>query len=215
MAKKLYVEDPYMKTFEATVVKIIDGTRVVLDQTCFYPEGGGQVGDRGMVGGIQVVDTQYEIGEIVHVLEKGATFKEGDKVPCEIDWERRYRVMKLHSASHIMEYFLFKVFGTMERLGSNVNERRDSSTYAYSDRLDPDRLNETNQLVNDLISKNLEITTWSSKEDPDYRFWKCGEIEEPCGGTHPKNTSEIGKVKLKRENPGSGKERVATRLVEE
>ncbi len=156
MTKKLYVEDPYMKTFVATVVKIIDSRRVVLDQTCFYPEGGGQAGDRGRMEGIQVVDTKYENGETIHVLERDATFKEGDKVSCEIDWERRYKIMKLHSASHIMEYFLFKVFGKTERSGSNVNERRDSSTYVYPERLDPDKLNETNRLINEFISKNLE-----------------------------------------------------------
>ena len=213
MTKKMYWIDPYKKEFEALVEKI-DGNKVVLDETYFYPEGGGQAGDRGWIEGATVVDTLYENGEIVHLLETSPTFNERDKVSCRLDWDRRYKIMKLHSASHIMEYYLFKVFGETERLGSNVNERRDSSTYAYNERLDPEKLGETERLVNEFISKNQEILTRSSEKDPEYRFWKCGEIEEPCGGTHPRNTNEIGLVKLKRENPGGGKERVITRLAE-
>jgi Ser-tRNA(Ala) deacylase AlaX len=214
LTKKLYYIDPYMKEFTATVVKIIDKNKIILDQTCFYPRGGGQVGDTGYINDIRVVDTFYENGEIVHLLEKEPNFKEGDKVIGRIDWERRYRIMRLHSASHIMEYFLFKVCGEVERVGSNVDDRRDCSTYAY-DRLDPEKVKEVERLVNEFISKNLPIETWSDPNNPDFRWWKCGKIITPCGGTHPKNTAEIDSVILKRRRKGRRKEQILTYLAED
>lgn len=211
MTEKLFRKDPYMREFAATVVKIED-KKVVLDRTCFYPRGGGQVGDTGYIGNTRVIDTEYENGEIVHMLESSPSFRENETVNCKIDWDRRYRIMRVHSASHIMEYLLFKVFGKLKLLGSHVTEKRDSSTYEHSGRLDPQKLSEVERLANEFISRNLEINTWPNKEDPDYWYWKCGEIEMPCGGTHPKNTSEIGKITIKRESGGSGKEKVITSL---
>jgi len=132
--EKLYHGDPYLREFEAEVLGI-DGNEVELDRTAFYPEGGGQVGDTGSIGGIRVVDTRIRNDRIVHVLEAPPRFDVGETVGCRIDWERRYRIMRLHSASHVMEYFLFRRLGELRRLGSRVDDRKDSSNYAYEGRL--------------------------------------------------------------------------------
>ncbi|RLG51251.1 MAG: alanyl-tRNA editing protein [Thermoproteota archaeon] len=213
LTRKLYYEDMYMREFEATVVKV-DGSRVILDQTCFYPEGGGQVGDTGWIGEYRVVDTQLEGDEVVHYLEKPAPLKPGDRVKCRIDWDRRYRIMRLHSAAHIMEYFLHKVFGPLERVGSRVDERKDRSDYAYEGRLDPVKLKEVEELCNKFIAEGHEIRVETPPDRPGFRVWRCAGIEMPCGGMHVKNTREIGRIRLKRRNPGRGVERVETYLVD-
>ncbi|MBI5553603.1 MAG: alanyl-tRNA editing protein [Candidatus Diapherotrites archaeon] len=223
--QKQYYSDMYRKETSAKVIGI-EGNNVVLDQTCFYPEGGGQAGDSGEINGQKVINTLKEGsqivsiegqnipagGKIVHVLETTPRFSVGDHVQARIDWNRRHKIMKLHSASHIMEHFLFKTFGKMNRTGSSVDEKKDRSDYASPARLDPGKLSETERLCNEFIAANSEILTFSSPQNPDIRVWKCAEIEMLCGGTHPKRTGEIGAIRLKRETKGSGKERIETYL---
>ena len=211
MTRKLFWEDPYMSRFQAQVTGV-ENNKLVLDQTCFYPEGGGQVGDRGRIEGIRVNDTQKEGQTIKHVLERETDSEIGEQVSCELDWERRYKIMKLHSASHVMEHFLFKVFGPLKLIGTHVNEKHDKSTYLVEGMLDSDKLSEVSDLVNEFLARNLKIKVFSSQDDPNYRFWECGEIMIPCGGTHPKNTSEIGLVRIRRKSGGRGKETVITTL---
>ncbi|MBU0999202.1 alanyl-tRNA editing protein [Patescibacteria group bacterium] len=213
MIKRMYSENPYKQSFE-TVVEKIEGNNVWLDQTCFYPESGGQAGDTGALNGQRVVDTQFDPEKnIVHTLESTPAFKVGDKAEGRIDWERRYRIMRIHAASHIMEHFLFEVFGPLKLTGSYLHERHDKSTYESEERLDSEKLAEVERKANDLITQNLPIETWPDEDRPYFRYWKCGEIQMPCGGTHLKNTSEIGLIKLKRETGGRGREKVVTSLA--
>jgi len=121
--------------------------------------------------------------------------------------------MKLHAASHIVEHFLFEVFGKKERLGSKVDFKKDRSVYGSSEIFYPEQLQKAEQLCNDFFSANHKITTHPSKENENVREWACDKIKMLCGGTHPKNTSEIGKIRLKRVNKGSGKECVETFLI--
>ena len=227
MTRKLFHEDQYQREFDAEVVSI-DGNRVVLSQTCFFPEGGGQVGDTGSINGIRVINTLKEGaeiiqidgqeipagGETVHILESEPNFQVGDTVHGEIDWERRFRIMRLHAASHIMEHFLIQVFGELDRLGSNVDDRKDRSDYGSEERLDPERLQEVQELCNQFISGNHVIETHPHEQNENIRVWICENIQMNCGGTHVRNTSEIGRIRLKRKNKGSGIERVETYLEE-
>ena len=224
--RRLYYENPHMKEFEARVLEIKD-KEVVLDKTCFYPEGGGQAGDTGVISGIRVTNTiktdselikigDQEIpvgGKIIHVLESKPGFSAGETVKASIDWDRRYRIMKLHSASHIMEHYLFQVFGSMDRIGSSVDDKKDRSEYVSQERLDAEKLAKVQQLCNEFISKNLDIKTGPSEENENVRVWQCADIKFFCGGTSVQNTKEIGKIRLKRENKGAGKERVETYLA--
>jgi len=195
------------------VVEKIERNNVWLDQTCFYPESGGQAGDTGTLNGQRVVDTQFDPEKnIIHILESTLIFKTGDKIEGRIDWERRYRIMRVHAASHIMEHFLFRVFGPLKLIGSHLNEKHDSSTYESEEHLDPEKLAEVERKANEFIEKGLPIETWPDEKKLYFRYWKCSEIQIPCGGTHPKNTSEIGPIKLKRETGGRGREKVRTSL---
>lgn len=231
MGKKHYVKDPYCKNVQAKVIAI-NGNEVVLDTTIFYPTGGGQACDVGTIAGQEVAEVKakyekiipvnFNNGEIpvgidaaiIHILKEAPTFSVGDTVEIELDWDKRYRTMKLHSASHTMEYFLLKKFGSKikKRFGSNVNDQRDRSDYMVSD-FDADDVKVLEKMVNDFHAKNLEVKHELSKEVPMLRVWESGPIKEVCGGTHIQNTAEIGDVVLSRKSLGAGKIRIETKLV--
>ena len=210
MTTRLYDQDHYLVEFDARVSEI-DRLNVVLDQTAFYAQSGGQAGDRGTINGEDVVDTRIIDGVHVHVMSEEPSFSVGDDVHGVIDWDRRYRIMKIHSASHIMEHFFYKNFGALERLGSNVDDKKDRSDYKADERLDPEKLKKTENEINAFLAEGHEITI--EVDDDGTRIWTCDTIKDHCGGTHVRNTSEIGLITLKRKNPGRGKERVETCLA--
>lgn len=228
LTKRTYYEDMYQKEFEATVIEIT-GNKVVLSNTCFFPEGGGQVGDTGDINGMKVINTlkegalivrvgDQEIptgGKIIHLLEAPPLFSVGDIVQGKIDWQRRYKIMRLHSASHIMEYFLFQVFGELPRIGACVDNQKDRSDYQSNEKFDQERLSRVEKRINEFIAANHPIKVFPSNENENVRVWESDCITMFCGGTHVRNTSEIGSVKLKRNNRGAGRERVETYLDSE
>lgn len=210
---KLYNLDHYLRRFEAKVL-VIFGLEAILDRTLFYPESGGQAGDTGVIGGVKVTDTTNKEGAIVHRLEYSPSFKVGDTVLGEIDWDRRYRIMKLHTAAHLMEHFLWLRFGKIKRKGSFVDERKDRADYAYEGVLKQDALRVVEEETNRFLSEGHEVVITLDADKPWIRHWRCGPVEMLCAGTHVRNTSEIGRIKLKRKNPGRGVERVETSLRE-
>lgn len=215
MTEKLYITDSYIKEFEAQVLKI-DGNQVSLDKTAFYAENGGQVGDTGYLGNTRVVDTKYDENKenVLHIIEGIPDFRKGDKVIGRVDWDRRYRIMKHHAASHIMEHFLYKTFGELKLVGTLVNEKHDSSTYEYSGSFDQEKLKLIETLVNEFISKGYEIERWEDPNKPGWWHWKAGDIQMPCGGTHPVSVKEIDKVSIKRKSGGKGKVKILTSITE-
>ena len=206
---RLFDSDHYLSEFDAKVVAI-NGLNVVLDQTAFYALSGGQSGDTGKIVDSRVIDTKIIDGEHIHILEESPSFKVGDSVHGTINWERRYRIMKIHSASHIMEHIFYKNFGVLERIGSNVDDKKDRSDYKTEERLDPELLKKTEDEINAFLSEGHDINIEVDEEG--IRTWTSGPYVDHCGGTHVRNTSEIGLIKLKRKNPGRGKERVETSL---
>jgi Ser-tRNA(Ala) deacylase AlaX len=210
--ERLYDTDHYLRAFTARVLGFREGG-VLLDRTAFYAEAGGQAGDTGTLGGERVVDTKIdEDGVIVHYMENQPGFNVGDVVDGVIDWGRRYRIMRLHTASHIMEYFLWRRFGYMERTGSFVDDKKDRADYVHEDRLDPDTLKMVESDTNAFLAEGHPVEI--EVDDDGMRHWSCGPVEMLCAGTHVRNTSEIGAIKLRRRNPGHGEERVETSLVE-
>lgn len=222
-----------MKEFDGKVLEI-NGNKVVLDQTCFYPEGGGQRGDTGEINGIRVLDTQGEkdkivviesgdafksekplTSKIIHILEKEPDFKVGDTVHGKIDWDRRYRIMRLHSAAHFTYYAAVDVFKFTEVKGSYVDDKKYRLDFSYSERLNPEKLKQVEDRVNETLAKNLEIKRYNDPKNQELLCWEAeGFPMMHCGGTHVRNTKEIGKIRLKRQNPGKGLERIETYLVE-
>jgi Ser-tRNA(Ala) deacylase AlaX len=212
MTRKLYYEDVYLKEFDARVIAI-DGNKIVLDQTAFYAQGGGQVGDSGEINGIRVVDTKKDNGDVRHFLEREPDFKVGDTVHGNIDWQRRYKVMRTHSATHIVFCFMQEVFpGVQNASPGIVDDRKDKMDYFMSEKPSEEKLKEVEDKANSFIAEGHDIRI--AVEPDGTRHWLSGKFDIKCGGTHPRNTSEVGKVKVERgKKPGAGKERIEVSLT--
>ncbi|WP_455391859.1 alanyl-tRNA editing protein [[Eubacterium] cellulosolvens] len=206
ITNRLFWEDPYRTECEANVLKVQDN-EIVLDQTVFYAFSGGQASDVGTINDIPVIEAKKAGDEIVYVLEKPPEFKQGDKVNVKIDWENRYRLMKLHAASHII-YFIFQDnTGIKKLIGSNVTKDKGRLDYEHPESI-ASILPDIESKANEIFNEDSEIRMYPDTADQNKRWWECMGWKVPCGGTHVKSTKEIGNIRLKRKNIGSGKERI-------
>ncbi len=230
MTKALYMDDSYLKSWNAKVVSIKDDKYIILDQTAFYPKGGGQPSDEGFIiknnEKFRVVYTGKFSGEISHEVDNPG-LNVGDLVSCEIDWKRRYAFMRYHTACHLISNVLFK--RTDAKITGNQidldKSRMDFSMTDYS----PEKLYAFVDEANSIIEKNLSITIdYMSREDvlqkpalarlaiglpqniTEFRIIKIGDIDEQVdGGTHVKNLQEIGKIEIsKTVNKGKNNRRM-------
>jgi alanyl-tRNA synthetase len=216
----LYYEDQYRREFEAKVLKVIDGEYVVLDKTCFFPEGGGQPPDSGHLlfdgGEVEVIDVQKVGRVVVHKVKGEAIPKEGSSVKGVIDWDKRYSLMKAHTATHVVNGAARRVlgqhvwqFGTQKGIESS---RLDISHYR---RLTPEEVHKIETLANEAIMKNIPVeTAWMPRSEAEgrygFRLYQGGAVPgkeirvvkvgdwdvEACAGTHLKSTGEIGFLKI-------------------
>ena len=208
--KKLFWEDPYLFENDAVVTKV-DGDAVYLDQSVFFAFSGGQASDKGTINDIKIIEAIKESDEIRYVLETN-TLKTGDRVSVVIDKERRLKLMRLHSAAHIVHYILYPNLNNADIIGSNVSIDKARLDYAFPEPISK-FLPEVQEKVNEFIEERHEIVCRDDEQEPGKRHWLCSDWDMLCGGTHVKNTSEIGKLKLKRKNIGAGKERVEITLL--
>ncbi|MBM3291540.1 alanyl-tRNA editing protein [Candidatus Bathyarchaeota archaeon] len=205
-----------MKYFDAKVLQI-EKNIVVLDQTCFFPQGGGQVGDIGNLSGIKVVNSLKEGDLIQHILESESNFTLNQIVHGQIDWDRRYKIMRLHSAAHLVYYVMQEVFGSSCKPSSSglLDDKKDRSDYLFNEPLDRQKLIAVEEKVNKLILDSLPISheKFNNEDRITWRISLFAPME--CGGTHVKNTKEIGKINIKRgSKPGRGRERIEISLSE-
>ena len=211
------MNDAYLKEWDAKIVSVKEGKYIVLDKTAFYPKGGGQPSDEGFIiknsEKFKVVYVGKFSGNISHEVDKPG-LKEGDKVNCELDWDRRYTYMRYHTASHLISNILYrranaKITGNQIELDKT---RMDFSMEDYS----PEKLREFVNEANEIIKKDLPITIdYMSKEEvmkkpelarlaiglPDnikeFRIVRIGNVDEQVdGGTHINHLKEIGTIKI-------------------
>jgi alanyl-tRNA synthetase len=212
----LYRVDPYQKEFDASVIRV-EPNFIVLDQTCFYPQGGGQAGDTGEISGHRVVNTIIDGEEIRHITQDTPHLTAGQTVHGVIDWEQRYRIMRLHSAAHLVYYSMQEVFGAGCKPASSgmLDEVKDRSDYTFNEPLDKTKLAIVEEKVNNLITEALPITHNLEQGSGERLLWKVPPYPAmACGGTHVHNTDEIGRINLKRgSKPGKGRERIELTLV--
>ncbi|WP_461866355.1 alanine--tRNA ligase-related protein [Thermococcus sp.] len=208
MTRKLYYENAYLKEADAIVLDI-KNNELLLDQTIFYPTGGGQPHDKGWINGVEVLDVyKDEEGNVWHVVAEPEKFKTGDTVKLKIDWDYRYKIMRIHSAMHLMEHVLNDVLGkgTWELYGSGMSVEKGRYDIVY-----PENLNKFKEKMIELFNKYVdeggEMKIWWEGET---RYTQIRDFEIiPCGGTHVKDIKEIGHVrKLKRSSIGKGKQRL-------
>jgi len=217
MTDTLYMNDSYLKKWDAKVVSVKDGKYIILDKTAFYPKGGGQPWDEGV---IRKNDEEYKVvyvgkfsGEISHEVDKPG-LSEGDEVSCELDWERRYTYMRYHTACHLLSNILYrraeaKITGNQIELDKS---RMDFSMTDYS----PEKLKDYVKEANEIIQKDLPVSINYMTRDEvlskpelarlavglpksikEFRIVKIGNVDEQVdGGTHIKSLKEIGTIEL-------------------
>jgi len=192
----------------------------VLDQTPFYAESGGQVGDRGELSGpagtFTVADTQKIQAEVFghHGTQKTGVLRVGDEIGAQVDRALRRRTMHNHSATHLMHAALRKVLGAhVQQKGSLVNEHRTRFDFSHDKPMQPDEVRRIEALVNEEIRRNDEVSARIMKYDDaikagalaffgdkygdEVRVLKMGEFStELCGGTHVARTGDIGFFKI-------------------
>ncbi|UOQ44270.1 alanine--tRNA ligase-related protein [Halobacillus salinarum] len=211
MTRKLYYEDTYVTEFKSRVVKIDEdhhGLFVVLEETAFYPSGGGQPYDKGMLDGVEVIDVEEVEGELRHYVKKG--FPAGtEEVEGNIDWKRRFDHMQQHLGQHIISAVFddqYEIPTTSFHLGEDT-----VTIDLNTNKLSGELLQEAEKRVNEIIRHNHPVVTkWMSVEEAqeyplrkplavegDVRLVIIPEIDyNGCGGTHPKSTAEVMAVKF-------------------
>jgi misacylated tRNA(Ala) deacylase len=232
----LYLKDSYQKEFDATVESVKEGKFIVLDNTLFYSNSGGQPHDTGTLttpNGVtyKVVYVGKFGGKISHEVDKEG-LKPGDKVHGVLDWQRRYTFMRMHTAAHLLSAIIYKKTGALIT-GNQLGEEKSRIDFSLEE-FDRDILmqlqNEANQMIEEKLLVNTKIIPRKELETsaglPKLAMGLPESVKEvrlveipgldvqPCGGTHVKTLAEIGKIEiLKAENKGKNNRRVYFKVL--
>ena len=222
----LFIEDSYLKDFDATILNI-DSNKIILDRTAFYAKSGGQPGDIGktILNGkeINIIDTVYDNKQnILHVCENSNDLKIDEKIKGKINWEIRYKHMRMHTALHLLCSLI-----PYDVTGEQISFEKSRLDFNAEDKIEKEEIeNKINQLVKDDHEISYQwITLEELDNQPDLvrtmsvkpprtnnkiRLVKIGSIDlQPCGGTHVRRTKEIGSIRIgKIENKGKMNRRV-------
>lgn len=207
MVEKIFWQDPYLTRLDTTV-KAINNNVITLNETIFYAFSGGQESDYGTIGGYDVIDAKKDGKEINYTIADNHNLKVGDKVEIVIDWQRRYRLMRLHFAAELVLEVICHKFPEIVKVGAHIAQNKARIDFQWAQKISP-FLADIQQSVQKIIEADQEIISAFSDQVNERRYWKIKEFAEvPCGGTHIKRTGEVGTIRLKRENPGKGRERI-------
>jgi misacylated tRNA(Ala) deacylase len=231
--RQLYLDDAYLRSFTARVVDVRDETQVALDQTAFYPTGGGQPYDTGVLGDRRVVSARKEGDQVWHTLD-GPAPDVGTEVSGEIDWDRRHALMRTHTALHVLCGVIWNRWGVpvtggnMEPLSARMDFEFDPLPEGFG------------ATVEELVNAELEAArpvavAWVPRSeafaDADLIRTKVNLIPEGVdpirvidivgldkqadGGLHVRSTDEVGRVRVvKTESKGKGNKRVRLEVVD-
>ncbi|MCK4246911.1 MAG: alanyl-tRNA editing protein [Methanomicrobia archaeon] len=224
--KLLFLEDSYRKEFSAEVLGF-ENTYAVFDQTCFYPLSGGQECDIGVIEKEGEMFTVSEVkknkGIVLHKID--GILEKGDKITGKIDWNRRYQMMKYHTALHILSRVVFNLFGG-EVAGNQISPNKARIDFGLEK---IEAREEIEKKTNEIIKEGRSVKVYTVPREeaekivddktrvdllPDFiKNIRLVDIEnfdiDACGGTHVKNTKEIGEIKItKIENKGKNRKRL-------
>ncbi|NJE03962.1 alanine--tRNA ligase [Thermococcus sp. MV11] len=230
--RTLYYEDPFMREFDAEVLRVIEDW-VVLNQTAFYPEGGGQPYDTGVlvVDGEEVKVTEVQkVGKVIlHRVERPEPFKPGAKVHGRLAWERRIQHMRHHTGTHVLMGALVRVLGKhVWQAGSQLHTDWARLDISHYKRITEEELREIERLANRVVMENRKVTwEWLPRTEAEmkygFRLYQGGVVPgrvirvlriegwdvQACGGTHLPSTGLIGPIKILRtERIQDGVERI-------
>jgi Ser-tRNA(Ala) deacylase AlaX len=234
----LYYDDAYLKEFDAEILKIVrydNRYGIVLNRTAFYPLGGGQPADKGVLMTerceIPIIDVRMEKGIVIHFADEvSGRLSVSDSVRGIIDWTRRYALMRIHTSAHLMSEAIREVVGSpLAIVGSGIDVNKARLDMAYDQSLGP-LLGDIERVANQVVKENrpVMIKIMPRREAESYvaKYHESLKILPPqvqkvriveikdwhacaCGGTHVKATSEIGAIKvLRRMSKGKGVERI-------
>jgi Ser-tRNA(Ala) deacylase AlaX len=207
MTRKIFWEDPYLTQIETRIASVKEND-ITVEQTIFYAFSGGQEGDHGTIGNIRVLEARKEGREIVYTVENGHSLKPGDPVRMAIDWERRYKLMRLHFAAEIVLELVYQKLGSIKKIGAHIAQDKARIDFEWGENIST-LFPAIQKEALGIIEANQEIMSAFTDEEKEERYWEIkGFARVPCGGTHLKRTGEIGEIELKRKNPGKGKERI-------
>jgi Ser-tRNA(Ala) deacylase AlaX len=235
MEDLLFLVDSYQKIFTAKVLKVIDN-KIYLDKTCFYPQGGGQPCDFGVFKKVndesedceefKVTNVKKDEFGVAHFVDK-IGLREGDEIRGELDWDRRFKIMRMHSAAHCLSAIFNKKFGA-KITGNNLDVDKSRIDFDLEN-FDRNLINKSVDELNELIAEGGEVKISSMNrdialKDPDIcklakvlppkivelRIVEISGIDRQAdGGTHVNNAKEIGKIKiLGLENKGKNNRRL-------
>jgi misacylated tRNA(Ala) deacylase len=218
VTEELFLNDPYLREFDARVVKLA-GREVTLDRTAFYPGGGGQPPDKGTLGvgpvRANVVDARREGGGIVHVLDNPIP-DTVHELRGELDWERRLAHMRHHTALHVLSGVIWEHFGA-KVTGGQMRADRARMDFSFPGEWTAEVVGEIERLTNEALAeerpvKVYELPREEALENPDLirtqvnlvpervKRIRIVEIEDldtqADGGTHVANTREVGRMKI-------------------
>jgi len=208
MTERLYLSDPYLVSFTARVVAGTDQggkPTALLDRTAFYPEGGGQPGDRGTLGGAQVLDVQESDGNVLHLLDR--PLAPGIEVEGRVDWTRRLDHMQQHHGQHLLSAAFERVHGAPTK-SFHLGERTCTIDLDISiSRLDDAALRAAESAANESVWRNLPVVARDFIGEERSRLPLRKEAVKgdrvvlvegvdasPCGGTHPVRTGDVGAI---------------------
>jgi misacylated tRNA(Ala) deacylase len=228
----LYQHDAYLRSFDA-VVTAVEGDQVALDRTAFYPTGGGQPHDTGVLGGLRVTSVRKEGDHVWHTVEGGAP-EVGDKVEGEIDWDRRHALMRTHTALHVLCGVIWNQWGkavtggNMEPLTARMDFEFDPLPEGFGPQVE--------ELVNAELAagRAVEISFVPRSEavlDEALIRTKVNLVPESVaelrvvdivgldkqadGGTHVRSTAEVGRIRVvKTESKGKSFKRIRIEVVD-
>jgi misacylated tRNA(Ala) deacylase len=218
MTKELFLQDSYIKEFEARVVKL-DSREVILDRTAFYPGGGGQPSDKGFLGigpiKAMVVDVRREGGEIVHIMDKPIPDTVRD-LKGALEWRRRFAHMRYHTALHVLSGVIWRNFDARVT-GGQMRADRARMDFSFPGEWTADIVGEIESLTNDALAEERPVRVYELEREkalanPDLirtqvnlvpervRRLRIVEIQgldtQADGGTHVANTREVGRIDI-------------------
>lgn len=205
--KKIFWENPYLTEMD-TKISSVNGNIITLDKTIAFAFCGGQQSDSGTIGGYEIVEAKKDGKEILYEITQNHCLKTGDYVDVKIDWEKRYKLMRLHFSAELVLELVYQEFNRPEKIGANITNNKARVDFYWDGNIaEISPILETK--IKNLVDADLDITSDFSDIENEIRYWEIeGFAKVPCGGTHLRKTGEIGLIDLKRHNLGKGKERI-------
>ena len=210
--KKIFWDDPYQTELQTTITSVNDNI-ITLKETVAYAFSGGQQSDDGTINNYTILNAQKVGKEIYYKIDIRHDLQNGDPVLLTIDWEKRYKIMKLHFAAEVILELVNQNFNRPEKIGANITSEKSRIDFIWDNNIS-EMFPILESKAKELIAADKQIISAFSNEEEEIRYWKIdGFGQVPCGGTHIHRTGELGALKLKRDRQGKNKERIEIYLA--